>query len=339
MNLNPPFLTTRLMEHGSPRAEGSVPRMIQVTTLLALPAAVALVACGRQVEATGQPSDVAEQQDLIAIPSVSDLAVGSNRFAFVLLRPDGTELADASAAVDFYLLINDEEAVLKETARASFQRMAVELPHVHEDGEVHPHDDVRSLYVVPQATLDAVGKWVAAVSASPPGEDGPKMVTLAFQVRERGFTPAIGDPSLSSSTPTATSPEGLDAICSRQPPGEMHSVSVHESLAAGRPFVVVFASPSFCQTRICGPVTELVHSLREDYDARMDFIHVEPYDLELLRSEGRFELTPTAKEWGLPTEPWVFVVDAAGRVRAKFEGPFGASELEEAIETALAPPD
>jgi hypothetical protein len=38
-------------------------------------------------------------------------------------------------------------------------------------------------------------------------------------------------------------------------------------------------------------------------------------------------------EWGLQTEPWIFVVDGQGIIRAKFEGLTPARE----IETALKP--
>ena len=38
-------------------------------------------------------------------------------------------------------------------------------------------------------------------------------------------------------------------------------------------------------------------------------------------------------DYGLPTEPYVFVVDAAGNVFAKFEGIAAADELEAALES------
>ncbi len=40
-------------------------------------------------------------------------------------------------------------------------------------------------------------------------------------------------------------------------------------------------------------------------------------------------------EWELQTEPWVFVVDAAGRVSSRFEGTASTEELVDAIELAL----
>ena len=40
-------------------------------------------------------------------------------------------------------------------------------------------------------------------------------------------------------------------------------------------------------------------------------------------------------EWGLPTEPWVFVVDAKGKVAAKFEGMAYPDELTAALDALL----
>ncbi len=38
---------------------------------------------------------------------------------------------------------------------------------------------------------------------------------------------------------------------------------------------MVFATPVFCVSRFCGPVTEMVEELAHRYDDRAVFIHVE----------------------------------------------------------------
>jgi hypothetical protein len=40
-------------------------------------------------------------------------------------------------------------------------------------------------------------------------------------------------------------------------------------------------------------------------------------------------------EWGLPTEPYVFVVDGQGKVAAKFEGMAYPDELTAALDAVL----
>ena len=40
---------------------------------------------------------------------------------------------------------------------------------------------------------------------------------------------------------------------------------------------------------------------------------------------------PAVTEWGLPNEPWTFIVDAEGKVADKFEAFTGRDELEESL--------
>ena len=51
----------------------------------------------------------------------------------------------------------------------------------------------------------------------------------------------------------------------------------------------------------------------------------------MLDQAGQLQLVPAAVQWGLPDEPWIFVVDASGKVTAKFEGAVGSDELTAAI--------
>ena len=41
------------------------------------------------------------------------------------------------------------------------------------------------------------------------------------------------------------------------------------------------------------------------------------------------------RQWGLLSEPWVFLVGADGRVKAKFEGSVSAAELAAAVRSKL----
>jgi hypothetical protein len=111
----------------------------------------------------------------------------------------------------------------------------------------------------------------------------------------------------------------------------MYEFSVADAIAAGEPFVVTFVTPKLCTSRVCGPTLDVVKSVKADYpDLR--FVHVEPYDLT-----NQTELTtePWVDEWGLPSEPWVFVVDGEGNVAAKFEVIAGEAELRAAIDAVL----
>ncbi len=260
--------------------------------------------------------------------AVGEPAVGSNRFAFALETPGGALLADAAVRVDFYAL-GDGAPEYKGTASAQYRSIAVQSPHRHPDGTLHLHTEVRGIYVVPEVTFSQPGLWGADIRATDPSGRAHR-TTLAFFVVDRPSTPAVGEPAPAVDTPKARTDGELADVCTHEPPDDMHRVSAAEALAAHRPFVLVFATPAFCRSRVCGPVLDLVLGLEPKFKDRIEFIHVEPYNLEAARA-SRFELGPAARAWGLPSEPWVFVVGSDGRVAAKLEGIFSPEELEAAV--------
>ncbi len=113
-----------------------------------------------------------------------------------------------------------------------------------------------------------------------------------------------------------------------------------EALEQQEPFALIFATPAFCQTRACGPTLDIVRDVAADFKDELAFIHVEPYVLEgtdaglqpVLSEAGGFQPVPSVVEWGLLSEPYIFVVDDDGTLAAKFEGVAGADELREAFE-------
>ena len=97
--------------------------------------------------------------------------------------------------------------------------------------------------------------------------------------------------------------------------------------------MVTFATPKFCTSRTCGPVVDVVEAARRRLAARgIRFIHVEVFqDNDPTRGYNRWML-----QWGLRSEPWVFLVGRDGRVKAKFEGSVSEGELAAAIRAQLA---
>jgi hypothetical protein len=97
--------------------------------------------------------------------------------------------------------------------------------------------------------------------------------------------------------------------------------------------VAVFATPKFCSSRLCGPTVKLVQAAQKAMKGTpMRFIHVEIY------RDNDPNSGPNAwvQQWGLPTEPWIFIVGADGKIRAKFEGAVGLPEIEQAARAALS---
>ena len=104
------------------------------------------------------------------------------------------------------------------------------------------------------------------------------------------------------------------------------------SLAAHKPFVVVFATPKFCTSRTCGPVVDVVDAVRRRFrHTAVRFIHVEVYK----RNNPTLGLNAFMRQWRLPSEPWIFLVGADGRIKAKLAGPVSVGELAAAVRRTL----
>ena len=155
-----------------------------------------------------------------------------------------------------------------------------------------------------------------------------------FSVLPKEATPAIGAAAPAARTPTLKDVGGDGTKISTAQPLDttLLNDSIPDLLAAKRPFVVAFATPRFCTSRICGPIVDIVKNVQRDLQGtEMAFVHAEIFT-DLDPSKGA---APWVLAWALPTEPWVFVVDARGVITAKFEGAVTQSELEAATRAAL----
>ena len=263
-----------------------------------------------------------------------EIAVEQARFAFVLLDQSEHAIEDARISVDF-LPPGDYPA--PPTANAVYRKIVLDDVRMSASEWYDADVEVRGIYTVDQPPFDRPGEWELSISILHGDSKSPVEIDAVVQVLEESSTPRLGEKVSPIEHRTAADVADLTEIStSPDPLPEMYQTSVGEALAEGQPFLVVFATPAFCQSRICSPVVETVASLIPDYGEDIAFIHIEPYDLDLIRGGGKFEPSVEAKAWGLPSEPWVFLVDASGRLTAKFEGIFTFEELDEAIRATLA---
>jgi hypothetical protein len=176
---------------------------------------------------------------------------------------------------------------------------------------------------VGQATFDRPGQWEAVIHDQGGGYDA--QVQTVFEVKQQGTTPEIGEKPPAVDTPTAVDVDKLSEITTDSDPSRrFYEQSIADALTAQRPAVIVFATPKFCTSQVCGPTLSIVKDVAEHFP-RVNFVHVEPYDLD--KVPEKLEAVPAVTAWGLPSEPWVFVTDAQGRVAAKYEGSVGPREL------------
>jgi len=252
----------------------------------------------------------------------TDLALGRNRFAFGVLANNHPVLIGSPRLQFFYLHGNAPRAMGKTTA--TFSDFARGLPRTAANSAA---TEIRGVYVAYMRFAQA-GNWGVEIRARYNGKV--RVIDVGFVVREHSAAPAIGQPAPRSRNPTILQ-QPVAKLDSGRPPDHMHALSIAQAIAQHKPLVVLFSTPAFCESRMCGPQTNIVVQIEQRYRKRANFIHIEVYkDAEI--SHG---YAPTFKQWHLPTEPWVFVINRKGNVAARFEGPTSGQEIRTALNVTL----
>jgi len=252
--------------------------------------------------------------------STSDYGPGENRIGFLVVTGDGELVQSPDATVYFAL-----EGSSKPAQTAA--RLEPVGPHVDPPGAPpHDHLDATDLFVA-QLDLAESGRYWMVVQ--PEGAEIQAVGTL--DVRDRTLSAPVGTRAVASDNPTLDDAPAGEITTASPPDRELLRYSIADSLAAKVPFVVVFATPKFCQSRTCGPTVEVVDAVRQEIGPAVRFIHVEIYEgNDPQKGPNRW-----VQEWNLPSEPFTFLVDGSGVIRAKFEGSVSVGELEAAVRKHL----
>ena len=295
--------------------------------LLALLAA----ACVSPRSGQGTPAELGGPE-YSALMVSSDLAKGPNRLAFALVNRNNVPVNAPEAQVRLmYTPPGATEAEERGVVTATF------LPWPPEGGNRGVFVADVGFDVAGEATQANPGLWELRVSAT--AADGATVeAATAVRVAQQQATPAVGEPAPRSVTPVASDVPDLAHITSApEPDPAFYQLSVHEALDQGKPLVVLFSTPAFCVSATCGPQLDILARLKDRYGDRANFIHVEVFEDPHLIEGNRFSArqAPAVEEWGLPTEPWTFIVDGDGRVSHKFEQFTPEEVLEAALETVL----
>jgi hypothetical protein len=143
--------------------------------------------------------------------------------------------------------------------------------------------------------------------------------------------PDVGQRPPDIATDTAATVGGnIALLTTRLPPELMHSVSFDHVLGK-RPIALLFSTPQFCVSRVCGPVTDVAVALQHQFGSRIAFIHEEVY----VHNQPSRGYRPQLTAFHLRTEPWLFTINRRGIITARLEGAFGTTGLARALESAL----
>ncbi len=248
----------------------------------------------------------------VAVVANADIGTGASRIQVGVVAPDGDRLGGPDVPVSLRIAPGDGGEVVEYDAEW-----------------IWLIQDIVGLYKT-EAVFDAPGVWTVSVA---PGS-GSALPATGFQVLDPTFAPDVGDAAPIAPIDTlGTKP--LDHLTTDpNPDRDFYQLTLEEAFSSGRESVVVFSTPAFCRTATCGPTLDIVKGVKPEFP-EVNFVHVEVYtDMQSPDFEPTPEFLAPAlgpEFWNLPTEPWVFVVDANGVVTARFEGTATAEDLRSSL--------
>lgn len=304
----------------------------------ALVAAIALALVLAACSSRGGEEATTRGDGLVAVAASFDVAVGPpRRFIVGLFSPEKNNIGHGTIEMRFSFL---GRAKVSGTARPGptvvgrFLALPGSAPPPPGGGPVllRPSDG-RGVYAV-EVGFDEAGFWQVEVTADLRGR-GTRSATAAFEVLARHLVPAPGDAAPQSDNLTVASTgvprQAVDSRASGDEPlpdPELHQSTIAEALGDRHPVLAVFATPTFCVSRFCGPVTDMVAELARSYSDRARFVHV-----EIWRDFQAKQLNQAAEQWLASNgaggnEPWVFLIGADGRVSARWDNVALREEIE-----------
>jgi hypothetical protein len=191
--------------------------------------------------------------------------------------------------------------------------------------------DVATVVYSTELNLPAEGDYRPAVLIKEKSGWSAK-VLASVKVGEYAKIPRPGDKAPSIETPTAKSVGGdLAKLSTRVPPDTQNKVNYAEVLGK-EPILLLFATPKFCQSRVCGPVVDVAQQAQHEFEGKANFIHMEIYN-DNDPSQG---VRSQVRRFHLPTEPWLFAINREGVVSAAIEGALGTKLIDQTVEKVIA---
>lgn len=294
--------------------------------------------------------DTDARSELVVTPTALAFYKGKNRYPFGVSERDGGEVNDAEVAL-YYAKVpapkpgarsksgskgpqgNAEAQALEEPAHGPFPAAIESLaakPAFRAKTTAEDPDAASVVYAA-QLSFPSDGEWrLAAVIRE--GEETSATLLPSVAVGEFTDIPRPGQPAPVIHTPTAAEVGGeLGKITTRIPPDTLNKVDYADALGK-EPIVLLFATPQFCQSRVCGPVVDVAEQAKQEYGDKAAFIHMEIYN----DNDPGKRVRPQVRAFHLPTEPWLFTINRNGTVSAAVEGAFGIEELDKAVDKAIA---
>lgn len=289
--------------------------------------------------------------ELVVSPAAEVFYPGENRYPFGVVDRDSGPVDDAEVALYFAKvpqvragakskpgnrgqLARAQEQALDRPAvgpfPASIETLATRPRFVSSTAE---DPDSAGVVYSTRLNLPSRGEWRIAAILKEDGELKGTSSLPSAVVGEFHRVPRPGQRAPRIHTPTAKDVGGdLSKITTRTPPDTQNKVDYADALGK-EPIVLLFATPRFCQSRVCGPVADVAEQAKSEYGDEAAFIHMEIYN----GNDPGLGVRSQVRAFHLPTEPYLFTIDRRGVIRDAIEGAFGLELMHEAVDKAIAP--
>jgi hypothetical protein len=291
---------------------------------------------------------------LVVSPAAQVFNKGENRYPFGVFQRDRTQVSDADVALYFAKMPSGkavnagggaDSAVESTDARTAEERALDEpavgpFPAKVESLQTEPAfraqtttSDPNAATVVYSTKVDfpSNGEWRIAALIKQDDELTSSLLPSAV-VGAYAKIPRVGQKAPLIHTPIpADVGNDLSKITTRIPPDTQHEVDYADAYGK-EPIVLLFATPQFCQSRVCGPVVDVAEQLKQLYGDKAAFIHMEIYN----DNDPSKDVRAQVKAFHLPTEPWLFAIGRDGRIKDVIEGAFGVEELTRVVKGLTA---
>lgn len=254
---------------------------------------------------------------------------GENRYPFGVLDRDDGEVSDAEVAL-YYAKVprpkpgaksrsGSRGSVAQAQAQALDQPAAGPFPAAVESlaprsafraQTAAGRPEVATVVYSTELEFDGAGEWRIAAIIKEDGELRGALLPSAV-VGEFKRVPKPGQKAPVIHTPTKQD---------------------YADVLGKEPIVLLFATPEFCQSRVCGPVVDVAEQAKREYGNKAAFIHMQIYN----GNDPENGVRPQVRAFHLPSEPYLFTIDRNGIVRDAVEGAFGLKLIHEAVDKAIA---
>lgn len=292
-------------------------------------------ACGGEAGPDRSGSQQTPSEELIVQAANYELLAGENsRFIAGLLTPDQMFVSFGTVEVDFFYMGTKESegtAQRGPTATASFLPVEVGQVAGGDRPRATTATEGRGVYAA-EVVFDRAGYWAGQVTAEL--EDGPLTGRAIFEVLDDNVYPAVGESAPQTENLTVQSGDAPPAAVDSRarsgapvPDAGLHRMTIAQSIARREPALVVFATPVYCVSRFCGPITDVAADLQKRFGDRVNVIHV-----EIWRDFQNTVVNKGAAEWIYRnedlTEPWVYLIDDKGKIAARWDNVATSQEIE-----------